>query len=170
MSVCLHSFSRMVGAIIFWYSYTWTLTFNGRRGSRATCCLKKLILSLSKCILDTGLVWLVMDLHKLIMCIHVSIEHIGKTTVVWGHLWFTFRWLNISKKYTTTTPCTRASRVFSLVYLTNEYSDFWILIPIAILQAKIRGWVAQWVVCLFCNLSVLNSSLCCCCFDCFWWY
>ena len=75
MSVCLHSFSRMVGAIFLWYSYIWTLTFNGGRGSRATCCLKKLILSLSKCILDTSLVWLVMDL---IMCIYVSIEYIGK--------------------------------------------------------------------------------------------
>ena len=79
----LHSFSRVVGAIFPWYSYTWTLTFNGGRGSRAPCCLKKLILSLSKCILDTKLVWLVMDLHKLSMCIHVSIEQIGKTTVVW---------------------------------------------------------------------------------------
>jgi len=27
-----------------------------------------------------------MDMHKLIMCIHVSIEHIGKTTVVRGHV------------------------------------------------------------------------------------
>ena len=56
VSVCLRSFSRMVGAIFLWYSYTWTLTFNGGRGSRATCCLKKLILSLSKCFLDTRLV------------------------------------------------------------------------------------------------------------------
>ena len=84
MSVCLHSFSRMVGAIFLWYSYLFTLTFNGGRGSLAICCLKKLILSLSKCSLDTRLVWLVMDLHTLIMCIHVSIEHISKTTMVWG--------------------------------------------------------------------------------------
>jgi len=31
-----------------------------------------------------------MDLHKLIMCIHVLIEHIGKTTVVWGHIIYIF--------------------------------------------------------------------------------
>ena len=77
--VGLHRFSRMVGAIFLWYSYTWTLTFNGWGRCRATCWFKKLIMSLSlslslKCSLDTRLVWLVTDLYKLIMCIHVSIE------------------------------------------------------------------------------------------------